>query len=109
LIEVGHDGNSKLLLQNGTSVAGGQIVLGNIGAINATGTLDVEGPDGAALSNVTIDAIPTGDIVEVAQTSTATLSLKHGNSMIGGSLLIGASGYAGTVDIEGFSGQPSTV
>src|SRR5262249_29129115 len=104
VIEVGHDADSKLLLQDGTSITDGQIVLGNMGAITATGTLDVESAGGAALDHVAISAIPAGAVVEVAQTSNSTLSLKHGTSMIGGSLLIGASGFAGTVDVEGFTG-----
>ena len=101
-IEVGRAGASTLLLKDGTSVKGATLAIGVTGG--STGTVDVESPSGAVLDDVVVTANGTFDSLEVGQTSAATLVLKNGTGMTGGTLAIGAAGGKGTVDIESATG-----
>ncbi|SDP50916.1 Ig-like domain-containing protein [Afipia sp. GAS231] len=100
-IEVGQAGPSTLLLKNGTSVSGTTIV---IGAAGNAATVDVESAAGATLDDVTVRNFAAADGVEVGQTGPSTLLLKDGTRILSGSLVIGASGHTGTVDVETASG-----
>ena len=101
VIEVGQTSTSTLLLENGTSIAGGSLV---IGASGHTGTVDVESAAGATLDGVAVGAFDALNVVEVAQTGASTLVLKDGTSIANATLLIGAAGNTGTVDVESAMG-----
>jgi large repetitive protein len=100
-IEVGHTSNSKLLLKDGTSIAGGSLAIGTLSNI---GTLDVESASGATLDDVAVTAADSGDSIEVGQTGTSKLVLDDGTIMTGGTLALGAATGTGTVDVESASG-----
>src|SRR5258706_4488234 len=85
------------IFKGGTSVRNGKLV---IGTDHTTGIVDVEGAEGATLDNVSVTAIAADDTIDDAQSSASTLSLKNGTSIAGGSLVIGAAGFIGTVDVE---------
>ena len=101
-IEVGQTGSSTLLLKGGTSIKTSTLALGVIGG--STGTVDVESSAGAVLDDVMVIANGTLDTAEVGQTSTATLVVKNGTEMTGGTLAIGAATGTGTVDVESTTG-----
>ncbi|WP_213737477.1 autotransporter-associated beta strand repeat-containing protein [Bradyrhizobium sp. dw_411] len=100
-LDIGDTAAAILTLDDGATLSGsGQV------KIKSGSTLDVErgatGP-GATFDGIAVSAQATGKI-EVGQTSTATLSLKNGASITDGTLLIGAAGHTGTLDIESASG-----
>jgi hypothetical protein len=130
-IEVGQTSTATLTLNDGTSISGGKLLLGNAGN-STTGTLDVEagtgtGGHGATLSGVQVGVGGTGiqvapsqglsnitsfsgGVIEVGQTTTATLTLEDGTSISGVGIAIGSNNGTGTLDIEkGTTGPGATL
>ena len=98
-IEVGQSGASTLLLKDGTAVKGGTVVVGVAGG--SVDTIDVESGSGATFDDVMVTANGPLDGLEVGQAGAATLVLKNGTAVSGGTLVIGAAAGTGTVDVEG--------
>jgi FecR protein len=96
-IEVGQTDTSTLVLKGGTSIKGGALT---IGATHGTGTVDVEGTSVVTLDGVAVTAKSSTDTLEVGQTSNATLLLKDGTTITGGTLALGTTGDTGIVDVD---------
>ena len=107
-IDVGITTTATLLLDGGTSVAGGTLT---IGASGFTGTVDVEDASNpaASLDGVTVNDYARADGIEVGTTTTATLLVDDGTTIDNGTLTIGAIGastFMSTVDVEQGSAGP---
>jgi hypothetical protein len=96
-IEVGQTSTSTLLLNGGTSMTDGTLAVGAFGTL---GTVDVEGASAVTLDGVAVAAHASADSIEVGQTSNATLLLKDGTTITGGTLALGATGDTGTVNVD---------
>jgi Bacterial Ig-like domain len=96
-IEVGQTNTSTLLLNGGTSIEGGALA---IGATHGTGTVDVEDTAVVTFDGVAVTANASTDSIEVGQSSNATLSLKDGTTITGGTLALGTTGDIGIVDVD---------
>ena len=97
LIEIDAAGATPatLTLDDGTSITGGTLTFGSV-----SDTLDIESASGATLANIDVAATGPAGAVDVAQSSSATLTLSNGMTMSGVTLTIGASTTTGLVDVE---------
>ena len=93
-----------LTLDDGATIEGGTLTIGTSEG-NGSGTVDIElGPNDITNPDATLDGVTVNNyaVIEVGQSTSATLLLDDGTTVYGGSLLIGntTNDTDGTLDIE---------